>query len=156
MNSKSGLGYYLLLSLLAGLFLVLLAIADSSSPPPVSLFDKQGITLLFISCCLVGISFAFRPNWRKQWLKKKGHILKNKPHTLSRKFQGHHPTCDKFHDHTISFLGETATRWPPRGGSDCVQLRRAAGSVPTARCRSRSCARRSTTARLCGFAGSIA
>jgi len=104
---KSVLGQYLLLSFLAGLFLIILVIVHSSSSVPVSSVDKIGITIFFIACCIVGISFALRPNWRKHWLRKKGQTLKNKPDTLARKYKGHHPDCDKFQDHTILFQQTT-------------------------------------------------
>jgi hypothetical protein len=56
----------------------------------------------FISSCILGISFAIKPNWIRKSIKRGRHDENEQQAQMrTRKRQGHHPDCDKFKSHVI-------------------------------------------------------
>ncbi len=59
------------------------------------------------SSCVFGISFTFHPNWVRRYLPQKKNREKNTTTRLKRSFQGHHPDCHTFQNHTIQWRHKT-------------------------------------------------
>ncbi|MBN2600138.1 MAG: hypothetical protein JXA75_06315 [Candidatus Thermoplasmatota archaeon] len=88
--------------------LILLFVATASSPsPPLSFLEKLGIAGLFILCCILGISFAFRPNWIRRYFRRSTNEEENEQPSMKQSFQGHHPACVPFQNHTIQWRKKT-------------------------------------------------
>lgn len=98
--------YYVAYSIIAAT--IILIITNMSKRETVDPFYKMLLGVTFISCCLLGILYAFHPHWLggvfhcQQSKQSKTNENKEK-----KKFKGHHPECDKFSLHTISVGGET-------------------------------------------------
>jgi hypothetical protein len=64
--------------------------------------DRLIVGIIFIICCLVGISLAIYPGWIKR---KLGGAIKDSDkknnEKSARKRIGHHPDCDRFRSHKI-------------------------------------------------------
>jgi hypothetical protein len=65
--------------------------------------DRIIIGIIFIICCLIGISLSIYPGWIKR---KLGGTIKDSAKNINekpeRKRIGHHPDCDRFKSHKIS------------------------------------------------------
>ena len=101
MNNKAYLYYYFLLSLLAGIILILIVFIDSNQVSNVkSFFEKQIIAAGFLIASVFGLSCSWFPGWYKTTKTKKTNELGNEQ-KLKRKRRGHHPDCHYFKDHII-------------------------------------------------------
>lgn len=98
---------YLTFSIFAAVLIIFLVGTTPSHPPPISFFEKVGIASVFILSCIVGISFTYRPNWLRQHFLKSKNEEKNMPPQVKRSFQGHHPDCPTFQNHTIQWKEKT-------------------------------------------------
>ena len=94
---------YFILSIIGAAFILLFALLGTSDKGEIKILDKTIICVVFIICCIFGISLAFKPNWIRSYRKRK--IIKNKSmkDRLTILRQGHHPTCGQFEKHTIKF-----------------------------------------------------
>lgn len=102
MKQKSDIFFYILLSIIAALLLLVLVYFDVSKTNIIDLYDRVLIGGLFIICCLFGISLAFYPGWYKKISKSIKNILNKKDEKIAlRKRKGHHPDCDEFKDHVV-------------------------------------------------------
>jgi len=68
-----------------------------------SFSEKVGIASVFILCCCAGISFTFKPNWVQHHFSQSKNQKKNTKSQQKRSFQGHHPDCTTFQNHTIKW-----------------------------------------------------
>lgn len=104
MKEKHEVTYYILFSIIAVFFLLVLIYFGASNKQPIRFYDKLLIGGLFILSCLFGISLAFSPGWYKKILKPdmSNTYIKNDKIVL-RKRIGHHPDCDSFKNHVIVF-----------------------------------------------------
>jgi hypothetical protein len=91
--------FYLALSVIGAALLVGLALQTPTSHPLSMFPGKIGIALVFILCCIFGISFSLRPNWVRLFIHKKEETIANRSCTAQRSFQGHHPDCETFENH---------------------------------------------------------
>ncbi|MFA5103281.1 MAG: hypothetical protein WC525_09030 [Candidatus Thermoplasmatota archaeon] len=88
--------------------LILLFVGSAPSPsPPIPFLEKLGIAGLFILCCILGISFTFRPNWIGGYFRRSTNEEENEQPSVKRSFQGHHPACVPFQNHTIQWKKKT-------------------------------------------------
>ena len=78
MKQKSDVAYYILLSIIAVFFLLILVYFGSYKKLIIDIYDRVLIGGLFSICCLFGISLAFYPSWYKK-------ILKTRKNNLSKK-----------------------------------------------------------------------
>jgi len=99
---KNNVFYYLILSIVAGFFILLLAFFESSGDTLFGFYDKFLVALLFIVICLFGISLAFYPRWYKRFKSdKKVECIDEKDNKKTRRRKGHHPDCIQFKKHTL-------------------------------------------------------
>ena len=103
MKTKRTLRYYLLLSALSLIVLVIVIWFFPTRQPP-AFSDKLVTGIAFCGSCLLGISLAVRPNWLRRYASQSPSLpqrntLKNHPEIT---FRGHHPTCIPFSTHVIS------------------------------------------------------
>ncbi len=79
-------------------FIIWTASPDNSS---LDFPEKAGIVSVFLVCCGAGIYFTFKPRlWRNLFSSPKDKLHQHQSVT-KRSFQGHHPDCPTFHNHTI-------------------------------------------------------
>jgi hypothetical protein len=98
---------YLTFSCIAGVLIILVIGTASSHLPPLSFEEKAGIVGVFVLCCGLGISFTFRPNWLRRQFPKSQSEETNTPPQKKQSFQGHHPSCATFQNHTIQWKEKT-------------------------------------------------
>ena len=98
---KKKLFYYLLLSITAGLFILILALFNTTNTTVTTFFDRLIIVGLATIGCLFGVSLAIRPRWYRKPLHR-NQIHYDKVKTKIRNRIGHHPDCDSFRSHTIT------------------------------------------------------
>lgn len=103
MNQKRNAFSYLILSIIGVILIIILIWFGGSNNNMINFYDKLMVGLAFISCCLVGLSMAFKPNRLRKIIHsgKQGPKQESKPINIDR--QGHHPVCEKFINHTIKF-----------------------------------------------------
>lgn len=97
---------YLIFSIIGAFFLLILVMKGLTSTSPLQFQEKLWISSSLFLCFLLGISFTIRPNWMRHFYHKK----KNEKNLLQtpgeRYFQGHHPNCSTFQNHTIQWNGK--------------------------------------------------
>jgi len=84
----------------------LLVVFVSMTPAPVytlTVLEKMVVAGVFIIICVFGVSFSLRPNWVRPFISKKENTVKNHTDALQRSFRGHHPDCETFENHRITF-----------------------------------------------------
>ena len=107
MNQRRNIFLYLLFSVLAAVLIIIMVIFTPSNSPFIPVTEKIGVAGIFILCCLFGISFAIRPNWVRRSLQKTNYEENHKSDEEKRPFQGHHPNCPTFKNHTVLLHGKT-------------------------------------------------
>ena len=107
MKEKHVLPLYLIFSFLAAVLVIFFVGTAPSDSIPISYLEKVGIAILFILCCIVGISFTFRPNWLRHYFIRPRDEEKNSRGQIIKSFQGHHPVCPTFQTHTIHWKEKT-------------------------------------------------
>jgi hypothetical protein len=91
-----------LLSILGAVLIFVLVLIAGFEDKGVNSSDRLFITGIFISCCLLGISFALRPNWIARFTKKADQDSNHgSTQITNKKRKGHHPDCPPFQDHII-------------------------------------------------------
>jgi hypothetical protein len=98
---------YLGFSVCAALLVGVLVFTTPTDTPIVTISDKILIASIFITCCLLGISFTISPNWIRRYRTQKTKREKNQAITANRMFQGHHPDCSLFQKHTLFWKNKT-------------------------------------------------
>lgn len=106
MRKINTLFLYLIFSFIAALFVILLVGLTPSRASSFSFLEKSGIASAFILCCCVGISFTFKPNWLRQYISKSENQIHEMQPKGKQTFQGHHPVCLTFQNHTIQWWGK--------------------------------------------------
>lgn len=102
LKQKNNIFYYLILSIVAGIFVIILAFFSSSRTNTIMIYDKLLIVGIATIGCLFGISLAFRPGWYKKSMKEKYDKNRSNTQKTPRKRKGHHPDCDQFQTHTFT------------------------------------------------------
>jgi hypothetical protein len=102
LNQKKQVIYYFILSIFALVLILILGFISTSKDP--AFFDKLIVGSVFIFSILIGISLAIYPGWHKKQKKNSKNISKN---SLTIKFKGHHPNCDKYSSHIIVTKNKT-------------------------------------------------
>jgi len=97
------LSLYLAFSFIAAALIILLVLMTPSQTTPISFFEKIGLAGVFIFCCIVGISFTLQPNLVRRYFSKCTDEEKNTLPPIKRSFQGHHPDCPTFQNHTTQW-----------------------------------------------------
>lgn len=97
---------YLIFSIIGAFFLLILVMNGLTSTSSLQFQEKLWITRSLFLCFLLGISVTIRPNWMRYFY----HTKKNEKKLLQapgkRCFQGHHPNCSTFQNHTIHWNGK--------------------------------------------------
>ncbi len=102
MNQERFVNFYLALSLVGALFIIALIGFYPLEGNYVDFFNKFIVGVIFIIGCIIGISFALKPNWINLYLEQKIHgDNTNKMQFRGRRREGHHPACPGFRTHTI-------------------------------------------------------
>jgi len=107
LNQIRNVSVYLLFSFVAAVFIGILVITSPSDTPTITISEKGVITGIFITSCVVGISFTFYPNWVRRYYPQKKNREKNTIKEVQRLFQGHHPDCHTFQNHRIQWMHKT-------------------------------------------------
>lgn len=84
----------------------LFVVLTPSQTSSISFLEKVGLAIVFILCCIIGISFTIHPNWIRHYFPKTKNLEKNIQLGFKRSFQGHHPDCLIFQNHTIQMMGK--------------------------------------------------
>ena len=101
MNQKRIVIYYLSLSSIFFLLLILLNFLPSSSNIAKE-SDRIIIAFIFIIICIFGFSLSFYPRWYNKIIKNNNKsFTKNKVDNKKRNREGHHPNCVQFENHVI-------------------------------------------------------
>ncbi len=98
---------YLAFSFIAAVLIILLVGTTPSDTRPISFLEKGGLACIFILCCIIGISFTLHPNWVRRYFSKFKDEEKNTLPQGKRSFQGHHPDCSTFQNHTVQWKERT-------------------------------------------------
>lgn len=98
---------YLVFSVVAAVLILLLVGTAPSQSLSRSIQEEVGIASVFILCCSIGISFTLRPNWVRRSILGFQNEEKNTQPRGERSFQGHHPDCPTFKNHTIRWKEKT-------------------------------------------------
>ncbi len=124
MSPRGTLQYFLLLSAVGGVMLVLVAVGRLGSAGPAALDARWLVGIAFVGSCAFGVSLAVRPNWHRRATGHAGASLReSEASTTRRVHRGHHPDCGHFDGHVL----RAGDRWLCAG---CTGL--AAGSVVAA------------------------
>lgn len=93
--------YYLLLSIVSIILILLMAITKQGPLNTINLFDKLLVAFVFFCSCIFGISIAIYPNWWRKNKRYANHALNLQKAGKKIQFKGHHPDCIMFKNHTI-------------------------------------------------------
>jgi hypothetical protein len=101
----------IVLSVIAGLMvLAIVMLTDRAEDVKVTYTDRAMLSVALGAAYIIGISMALRPNWRSRYrrgpLSGTGASVDGKPLPGPPR-RGHHPDCDAFMDHTITWSGRT-------------------------------------------------
>jgi hypothetical protein len=107
LNQIRNVSVYLIFSFLATVFISILVITSPSDTPTITISEKGVIAGIFITSCVIGISFTFYPNWIRRYHSQKNNREKNTIKEVKRLFQGHHPDCLTFQNHRIQWKHKT-------------------------------------------------
>ena len=106
MRKINTLFLYLAFSFIGAALLILLIGLKPSQSSSLSISEKVGITAAFILSCSAGISLTFKPNWFRHYFSKSTYETQNTHSKGKQSFQGHHPGCLTFQNHTIHWRGK--------------------------------------------------
>lgn len=106
MNHSRTLFTYFSFSIIGAFFLFILVIRGLSHTSSLQFQEKLWIASLLLLCFLIGISFTIKPNWMRHFLYKKKNEKQLLQAPSNRHFQGHHPNCSTFQNHTIQWNGK--------------------------------------------------
>lgn len=102
MNQKRTVIYYLGLSVIGAIILLVIPFSGSWDNKNMVFFDYMLVAGVFITSCLFGLSFALKPNWIKRAVeKRKGNEKANPNKNPKITRLGHHPDCKEFEYHVI-------------------------------------------------------
>lgn len=107
LTSNKQIYQYILLSIIAAILIILLVFfGDTNTGTNLNIRLFVGLT--FIICCIFGILFAKYPGWIKRIFKNVNHNISplEKVNKKNVKYEGHHPNCNRFDNHTINFYGK--------------------------------------------------
>ena len=107
LTSNKQIYEYIVLSIVAASLVILLVFfGDTNTGTNLNIRLFVGFT--FIICCIFGILFAKYPGWTKRILKNVDHSISplEKVNKKKLKYQGHHPNCNQFENHTINIYGK--------------------------------------------------
>jgi len=108
LKQKKNVYYYLTLSIVAGFFILIISLFESSDNNLFGFYDKFFVVILFIVICLFGISLAFYPRWHKRFkTDKKVESSDKQDKKTIRHRKGHHPDCDQFKKHILKIKNKT-------------------------------------------------
>ena len=107
LKSNKQIYQYILLSIAAACLVVILVfygVTNTGTNLNIRLF----VGLTFITSCIFGILFAKYPGWIKRIFKNVNHNISpsEKVNKKKLKYEGHHPNCNKFENHTIIIYGK--------------------------------------------------
>lgn len=95
--------YYLILSAIGAALIIILSWLGSSKTNTILVIEKQVIGGVFIISCIFGIIFALKPNRMRRSIKRISlNADKPQPSPGKVEYQGHHPDCGQFRNHTIT------------------------------------------------------
>jgi hypothetical protein len=97
--------YFILLSFIGGLFVVIMGGVGGLNPEPVDGWGKLLVGVPFILSCLLGIVLSFRPGLLRGFGGRKGSGVDEQRGEVT--VRGHHPDCGKFERHAM-LIGERA------------------------------------------------
>jgi hypothetical protein len=92
--------YYIILSSVA-VFLLLLLIFFGQFKSNINFFDRLIVAIIFIVCCLFGVSLAIYPRWYKRFKKHQDYNENNHHIIKTIELKGHHPNCNQFRNHIL-------------------------------------------------------
>ena len=101
MKDIKNIFYYLILSILAIILILIMVFLTPTTNNTIFLVDKLFLAVAFFTSCIFGISIAIYPNW---WRKNKAeinHISGLQSFKKIKSFKGHHPDCNMFKSHII-------------------------------------------------------
>ncbi len=101
MRKIKNIFYYLLLSFIAVLLILIMIFLKPDTSNTTSFLDKVFVSFAFFASCVFGISIAIYPSWWRKNKQNTDHISEIQPSKKSRSFQGHHPDCSMFSSHVI-------------------------------------------------------
>jgi len=99
---------YILLSIFAASLIILMVYFSSpSNSTNINIRLFAGLT--FIVCCIIGILCAKYPGWARRIFKVINHQISSSEQVNKKKvkYEGHHPKCNQFENHTIYIHGKT-------------------------------------------------
>ncbi|NYT12735.1 MAG: hypothetical protein GKC03_09370 [Methanomassiliicoccales archaeon] len=99
-------GYFVLLSFIGGICVVIIGWMGSFQAEAVDSWGKLLVGAPFILSCIIGISLAFRPSWIGRMFKSNKN-LKGEERKVLRRVRGHHPDCDRFEGHVVRIDDKT-------------------------------------------------
>lgn len=95
--------YFVLLSLVAAVLVVVVFIIGSGQDHSTSSSDRILPGAAFVASCLLCISLSVFPNWGRNFVSQSSRSRAETNHYVnSRKYRGHHPDCIGFQTHRIS------------------------------------------------------
>lgn len=99
--------YFALLSIIGGVFVVVMGGVGGLTPEPVEGWEKLMVGVPFILSCLMGVALAFRPGMLRGFGAKKVEGRANDKGPSGVTVRGHHPDCGRFDRH-VALIGERA------------------------------------------------
>jgi hypothetical protein len=91
-----------MLSIIGAVLILALVLLVPSKNIQIGSSDKIVVGLMFIACCMIGITLAVKPNWiRNTAADKFGDLSYQKQSGKKIGRKGHHPDCLRFGDHTV-------------------------------------------------------
>ncbi|UCH71491.1 MAG: hypothetical protein JSW62_03580 [Thermoplasmatales archaeon] len=104
MKQKRDIFFYISLSIIAAILVLVLVYFDASKTNRIDLYDRLIVGVIVIIGCLFGTSLAFYPGWYKKISKPGKKNLNKKDEKITiRKRRGHHPDCYEFKNHVVKF-----------------------------------------------------
>jgi hypothetical protein len=109
LNQTKTILYYLILSTVAALLLIILTFNNATNVNTTSAYDKLIVGGVFIISCILGVSLALHPGCLKRIVKQTNHETRrySTQKKSTRKRHGHHPNCDQFQKHTVQIKNKT-------------------------------------------------
>lgn len=100
------MAYYLFLSIIAGIFIIIFVMFFPSSDQVLLFNDRVLLAIVFIVCCCFGIASSFWPGWFHVFRIKKSTVQEHSERLQKRRYHGHHPDCDSFDDHRLRIMNK--------------------------------------------------
>jgi len=101
LKQRNNITYYVIISTIAAVLILIVAFISLLENHCVILFDKYAVSMIFVTSLIFGLSIALYPGWIKRFFKKKKVNSNDNNQLKNRKYQGHHPDCNEFISHTI-------------------------------------------------------